>query len=1632
MKKIISYLTAAALVCANFTAVSAKYDSIDGGLTDKERYEKYMEENPIPNKDNDILIKLRDKTVGDDTTIEKPSSGNMSDSDMSGESSGTIDMDKDKPFDEILSEKLKLDELKLTLVSASAKNKTAVLRAESSADINNVVVELNRNVNVQYAQKDYKVKTMSEFNEKQWAIQNGGQTIESKTGESGFDMKIPDAWEITKGSEEVVVGIIDTGIDIYHPSIEGNIWTNNDETDDGADNDGNGYIDDINGWDFVNNDNKVYDMDVVDMHGTHMAGIIAANGEISGIAPKVKIMPLKALNYKGGYTSDIIKAIEYAKSKGVKIINCSFSGTDRNPALEEAMASNPDILFVCAAGNYGGPSTKLATFPACYELDNVISVSAANNKGQLWANSTYGSFIDVAAPGVGIYSILPESKYGFMDGTSCSAAYVSGMAALLLSSNKDLTANGLKNKIINSVDGVLPKQAEDEYTDVETEGMVNAYAAFEASDEDGKSGDIGYDDNPGQENLFVKYPFAFRYQEGAVKFLLDTSKNITSVNLKIYQKTGEKEEIILTDGSVPIASEFVLPEFQTDVEYDLAIKTVIGNDTCEYTGKITQIMVEGTPYPDVNILHSQHYETVAPTPTPPPAATGGGSRRHNNSKTNETTNNNTTDSNVNSDNAAENTDTENISSQNEQESNDTIESANLTYDDCNNYGYISSINDVDYYKVKFAYGGVANFWLGDIPENCDYELYLYDEGGTLLAKSCNGGTVAELISYYPVSGEKYYYIKVASVSGYNAQSAYMVRTKLYDTPSTYEPNDSLSDAYTLSSANQIIRDTLFNSDDVDYYKVTLGQKELLEIKLIKPSSDYRFEVYNASNLYLSMTEITANKYACELDGGTYYIKIYTVGEYSSSRYTLTVTHSPIKTLVQGVTYDDTMSGSGTVYYNLSITTPKGLKFTLSNYGDADYDLYLYDENYKLLDKSVNKDPEESVVYILQKGIYRIKVNRDSGTYASYRLTSEQSTPTDNAYLTAATGYPAHMTANDVTAVTIYAENTGAKTWTLADGYGLAALNQSNMFAPGDMSLSSTDSITYGKGKNFIFNITAPDVTIDTHYTMDWQMKHNARYFGDKLSKGVLVTPYYETLPLNTMKTIAGKSTTQRYIFNVASKGNYVFRTLKSTANCDTRLVLYDSSLKVVARNDDAYTRNHYSKIEQNLDVGTYLIDVEEYDGEPIFCNLYAERYTDEDIATDETVSIANVYEGYYKFNVSSAGTYVIKTEYLQKNSDTYLLLYNSSGKLIDENDNDSSNYSRIAKNLDEGTYYIRATTYDYIRKGENKKVFCKLTLSRGDSTPETAKQARINITYPTNGSVVKLYDGSALNIKGTMANVSGITVKVNDETVSNVKTSGNMFSCTYNPSENGEYSITVTGNPIYGGTAPTAAARVNVLINDDGDTFDTATVIHEGIERAASIDHGMDIDIFMFKPKQSGQYSIHTTGDIDTTITVYNANYTMINYNDDDFTERLSSNADVPMYMEKGNTYYILVCCFSATDMGDYKLCVNMLDDDNTSGRVLTLGRALKGTIDYPMDEDLYIFTPTETREYTFRTIGSGDMMGLVYDDNQTCLEFNDNASETEFNCLITVTLEAGRDYYFAVEDDRSYMYGNTYRVIVE
>ncbi|MFV2065691.1 MAG: S8 family peptidase [Pirellulales bacterium] len=317
---------------------------------------------------------------------------------------------------------------------------------------------------VLYAEPNYMVYATAEpddlrFSEL-WGLNNTGQT----GGTVDADIDAPAAWDVTTGSNSVVVAVIDTGVDYTHEDLAANIWVNPGEiAGDGIDNDGNGYVDDIRGYDFANNDNDPMDDQG---HGTHVAGTIGAvadNGVgVTGVNWNVQIMAVKFLAADGsGSVADAIDGITYAVDNGALISNNSWGDNGEfSQALFDAVqyAQSAGHLFVAAAGNGNslgiGQNNDLNPFyPAGLGLDNVLSVAASDNNDNGATFSNYGvTTVDLAAPGVDILSTTRSNTYGTLSGTSMAAPHVTGVAALLYAAHPDWTYDQVIQQILSTVD----------------------------------------------------------------------------------------------------------------------------------------------------------------------------------------------------------------------------------------------------------------------------------------------------------------------------------------------------------------------------------------------------------------------------------------------------------------------------------------------------------------------------------------------------------------------------------------------------------------------------------------------------------------------------------------------------------------------------------------------------------------------------------------------------------------------------------------------------------------------------------------------------------------------------------------------------------------------------------------------------------------------------------------------------------------------------------------------------------------------------------------------------------------------------------------------------------------------------
>ncbi|MCO4793816.1 MAG: S8 family serine peptidase [Bacteriovoracaceae bacterium] len=314
----------------------------------------------------------------------------------------------------------------------------------------------------------------------QWGLKNTGKNSGGwwSPGKKGEDINAENAWKVSKGSKDVIVAVIDTGIDWRHADLKKNLWVNEEELngEEGVDDDGNGVVDDLYGADFANNDGDPMDGHG---HGTHCSGVIGASHDsvgIAGVMANVKLMGIKFLTDSGsGSTANAIKSVNYAIKMGAHVMSNSWGGGGKSEALKEAIvaANDQGIAFVAAAGNSRSDNDAKDTYPANYKVDNVISVGAMDGTGKKASFSNYGKkTVHVFAPGVNILSTVKAGGYKKMSGTSMACPHVSGIVGLLISNNKNLNPSDIKDRLMGTA---IMSRSLNSYT---VSGRTDAYRAL--------------------------------------------------------------------------------------------------------------------------------------------------------------------------------------------------------------------------------------------------------------------------------------------------------------------------------------------------------------------------------------------------------------------------------------------------------------------------------------------------------------------------------------------------------------------------------------------------------------------------------------------------------------------------------------------------------------------------------------------------------------------------------------------------------------------------------------------------------------------------------------------------------------------------------------------------------------------------------------------------------------------------------------------------------------------------------------------------------------------------------------------------------------------------------------------------
>tara|TARA_A100000171_G_scaffold45481_4_gene49279 strand:- start:6582 stop:8510 length:1929 start_codon:yes stop_codon:yes gene_type:complete len=362
---------------------------------------------------------------------------------------------------------------------------------------------------VEYAEPDYVVRPIAAPNDQfvglQWGVNNSGQDIRGVLGVNDADIDGYEAWDIRTSAANIIVAVIDSGTQWDHPDLDNNIWSNTDEiANNGIDDDNNGYVDDVRGWDFYSGDNNPDD---ADGHGTHVAGTVGAEGNngigVAGVAWDVQIMPLRFIGPFGGSTSDAIAAVNYAVDNGARISNNSWGGGGFSNAMRDAIsnAASNNHLFVAAAGNDGVNTDNSPHYPSSYTNDNIISVAATDNRDQMASFSNYGAnSVDLGAPGVDIASCYTGNGYVWNSGTSMASPHVAGAAAVLLAENPSWSYAQLRDRLLDTVRLTSAMSGT-----TSTGGVLNLHAALDGGG--GNPGNTAPSANissPGNGSTFVE------------------------------------------------------------------------------------------------------------------------------------------------------------------------------------------------------------------------------------------------------------------------------------------------------------------------------------------------------------------------------------------------------------------------------------------------------------------------------------------------------------------------------------------------------------------------------------------------------------------------------------------------------------------------------------------------------------------------------------------------------------------------------------------------------------------------------------------------------------------------------------------------------------------------------------------------------------------------------------------------------------------------------------------------------------------------------------------------------------------------------------------------------------------------
>ncbi|HEX8502972.1 MAG TPA: S8 family peptidase, partial [Pyrinomonadaceae bacterium] len=379
------------------------------------------------------------------------------------------------------------------------KSRVERLSIDAGHDVEAAVAELRGHPSVEFAEPNFVIKGEQltpddpRFAE-QWALRNAG---EANGTSAGSDVRAARAWAVSTGSPSTVVAVVDSGVDFSHPDLKDNRWANAAEQDNRRDDDRDGYVNDLYGWDFVNDSGTVADENG---HGTAVAGLIAARGNngvgVSGVMWQAGLMSLRVLDATGaGDVGRAVEAIDYAVAHGAQVINCSWGTGANSEALRDAVsrAGARGVVVVAAAGNAGHDNDAAPHYPASFDLPNVISVASTDGADRLAGWSNWGAArVQVAAPGDGVLTTTRGGGYGVVNGTSASAAVVSGVVGLVKTARPLLRAERVREAVAGGV-RKIPELA----GKVSAGGVVDAAAALGTAQ--GWPHDSEFEVAPGEE-----------------------------------------------------------------------------------------------------------------------------------------------------------------------------------------------------------------------------------------------------------------------------------------------------------------------------------------------------------------------------------------------------------------------------------------------------------------------------------------------------------------------------------------------------------------------------------------------------------------------------------------------------------------------------------------------------------------------------------------------------------------------------------------------------------------------------------------------------------------------------------------------------------------------------------------------------------------------------------------------------------------------------------------------------------------------------------------------------------------------------------------------------------------------------